>query len=192
MKFLLTFLALVTITLATQAQHINIGIKGGLNAYTIEGDNSSTFDPKYSFHVGLLGHIHMGKQFALQPEVVYSVQGNKYNSGKDDMLSLNYVNIPLLIQYMFDNGFRLEAGPQLGILASAESKIAGTETDVKMNYVNSDIGLIVGFSYVKPSTGFGYDMRYCHGLSSINSKAPWNGFNRGFQLGVFYLFQHRS
>jgi hypothetical protein len=187
------FIAFVLITGASQAQHINIGIKGGLNAYTLQGDNSGNFDPKLSFNVGLLGHIHMDKQFALQPEVVYSVQGTQYKSGGNDVkLNLNYVNIPFLFQYMFDNGFRLEAGPQLGILASAKSETGNASADIKNNYKSTDVGLVVGMSYVKPSTGFGYDLRYVHGFTNINESHAVNHYNRGLQFGLFYLFQHRS
>lgn len=191
MKSILIILACILIATATEAQHMNIGIKGGLNGYSVEGNNTGNFDPKYSFHIGLLGHVHMDSKFALQPEVVFSVQGTKYNSGSNDMLNLNYVNIPLLLQYMFDNGFRLEAGPQLGILASAKSEIGSTSTDVKNNFESTDIGLVLGMSYVKPSTGFGFDIRYNHGLTDI-SKGAGDAYNRGFQLGVFYLIQHKS
>ncbi|MFT6883403.1 MAG: hypothetical protein ACJAVY_002207 [Marinoscillum sp.] len=97
---------------AVQAQYANIGIKGGLNAYTIEGDNSGGNDLKLSFNLGLLAHFHMGDQFAIQPELVYSGQGMQHKiAGANMDLNLNNINIPLLFQYMFDNGFRLEAGP---------------------------------------------------------------------------------
>ncbi len=191
--YFFSIIAVLLVTTAGQAQHVNVGIKGGLNAYTIKGDNSGNFDPKLSFNVGLLGHIHMDKQFALQPEVVYSVQGTQYKSGGNDVkLNLNYVNIPFLFQYMFDNGFRLEAGPQLGILASAKSETGNASADVKNNYKSTDVGLVVGMSYVKPSTGFGYDLRYVHGFTNINESDAVNHYNRGLQLGLFYLFQHRS
>ena len=189
--YILTAFTLLLITTAAQAQNINLGIKGGLNAYTIKGDNTSNFDPKYSFHVGLLGHIHMVEQFALQPEVNFSAQGTRYKSnGADLNLDLNYINIPLLFQYMFDNGFRLEAGPQLGILASAKSKLGNTTTDVKSNFKSTDIGLVVGMSYVKPSTGLGFDIRYNYGITNINESTTVNAYNRGFQVGLFYLFKH--
>jgi hypothetical protein len=188
--FTVTTFLLVTIT--AQSQHVNIGIKGGLNAYTIMGDNSSEFDPKISYHIGLLGHIHISNRFALQPEVVFSVQGYKAKvAGVDMSLNMNYVNIPLLFQYMFDNGFRLQVGPQLGILASAKSKTGSVNSDVKANYKSTDFGLSVGMSYVKPSTGFGIDVRYNHGLTNINKSDAINSYNRGIQVGLFYLFQHK-
>lgn len=191
--YLLIIFAFFITSSIVQAQHANIGIKGGLNTYTIKGDNSGGNDPKLSFHVGLLGHFHMDKQFALQPEVVFSVQGTKNNfAGTNAELSLNYINIPVLFQYMFDNGFRLEAGPQLGLLASAKSDISNTTTDVKNNFKNTDVGVAVGMSYVKPATGFGFDIRYNYGLTNINDGNAVESYNRGVQFGLFYLFQHKS
>ncbi|MBP9926326.1 MAG: PorT family protein [Cyclobacteriaceae bacterium] len=191
--YLLTTIAFLLITMAAQAQSINLGIKGGLNAYTIKGDNSDDFDPKYSFHVGLLGHIHMSDEIAIQPEIYYSAQGTQYKSnGSDLKLNLNYVNVPLLLQYMFDNGFRLQAGAQLGILASAKSEIGGTTTDVKSSFKGTDIAGVVGMSYVKPSTGLGFDIRYNYGVTNISENDNIESFNRGFQVGIFYLFKHRD
>ncbi|MEX0986224.1 MAG: porin family protein, partial [Bacteroidales bacterium] len=175
------------------SQHVNLGVKGGLNAYTISGDNSADYEPKIGFNFGLLGHIHFNKVFAVQPEVVYSVQGPKYKSGGSDIhLNLNYVNIPILLQYMHDNGFRWEAGPQLGILVNARSVNGSGSTDIKVNYENIDLGLAVGMSYVKPSTGFGYSFRYNHSFTNINANDAVKSYNRGLQLGLFYLFHHKS
>ncbi|MEQ8549481.1 MAG: porin family protein [Cyclobacteriaceae bacterium] len=178
---------------SAQAQHANIGIKGGLNGYTIEGDNSGGNDLKLSFNLGLLAHFHLGNQFALQPELVYSGQGTQRKiAGSNVDLNLNYVNIPLLFQYMFDNGFRLEAGPQLGILSSAKSVIGNNSIDVKSDYESTDVSIAMGMSYVKPSTGFGFDIRYNYGLTNINKSNTSNAYNRGWQLGFFYLFEHKS
>lgn len=174
---------------AAMAQHANIGIKGGVNASTIKGDNNPDFGSKISFHLGLMGHIHLSNQFALQPELVYSAQGAKYPvAGEDVSLNLNYVNVPVLFQYMFDNGFRIQAGPQLGILASAKSEL--NNADLKDDFENIDLGLGLGASYINPETNFGIDLRYNLGLSNINKIGNTNYYNRGIQAGVFYLFKH--
>jgi hypothetical protein len=129
----------------------------------------------------------------LQPEVVFSTQGANYSVGssKGD-LNLDYVNIPLLFQYMFDNGFRLQAGPQVGVLVSAKSKFGAATSDVKHNYNNVDVGITAGLSYVHPPSGFGFDARYNAGLVNINENSSVTSNNRGIQLGVFYLFKHKS
>lgn len=193
MKFYLTMaIAACLLTDAAKAQHANIGIKGGLNIYNVHNDNNTKYDTKLGFNAGLLGHIHLTKQLALQPEIVYSAQGAKYNFLNDKVkLNLGYINVPVLLQYMFDNGFRLEAGPQVGFLISAKSEFNNVKTDVKNNLKKVDFAVGAGLGYVDPKTGFGVDARYNLGLSNINNNSSVKSTNRGAQIGVFYLFDHK-
>jgi len=105
---------------------------------------------------------------------------------------LDYINVPFLLQYMFDNGFRLQAGPQVGFLVSAKSKNNNDIINIKDNYKPIDFGVSIGASYVVPSTGFGIDARYNLGLSNINKESSVNSTNRGLQLGIFYIFGYNS
>ena len=85
---------------------------------------------------------------------------------------------------MFDNGLRLQAGPQLGILVSAKSILDNSNLDLN-DTKPVDVSLSFGASYVAPSTGFGMDVRYNLGLNNINKDSGPASTNRGFQLGVF-------
>ena len=191
--FLFMTIAFLLLTNPVQSQKTYIGVKGGLNAYTVSVDDNADYNTKFGYNVGLLGHIHMATSFAIQPEIVYSTQGTTFDfGGVDNNLKLNYVNIPLNFQYMFDNGFRLQAGPQLGFLVGADLESGNNVTDLKDNFKSTDFGLTVGMSYVKPSTGFGIDLRYNHGLTNINTTDVVKTYNRGVQFGVFYLFKHKS
>jgi hypothetical protein len=193
MRFYLS-VALVAIFMVqtASAQHVNFGIKGGLNLYNIHNDNSSQYDTKTGFHAGVFAHMHLDQHFALQPEVVYSTQGAKYNiAGTDTRIKLNYINVPVMFQYMFNNGFRLQAGPQVGFLIKAESEVNDTDTDVKDELKTVEFGLGAGVGYIHPPSGFGIDARYNLGLSKINENGSGKSTNRGFQLGVLYQFNHK-
>lgn len=196
MKLLIGLMTAILITGIASAQHgnapaghISLGIKGGVNVYNVHNDDNTKYDQRTGYHFGLLGHIHFGSQFAIQPEIVYSAQGAKYGGIK---YNLDYINVPVLFQYMFDNGFRLQAGPQAGFLISAKSKDNNNVTDNKNDLKPLDFGISIGASYVVPSTGFGIDARYNLGLSNINKNGTVKSTNRGFQLGVFYIFGHNS
>ena len=185
MNFLIGLLTAILITSAAIAQHtsspkghVNLGFKGGINLYKINNDNSTKFDKVTGYHFGLLGHIHLNSQWAIQPELVYSNQGAMYS---DTKYNLDYINVPLILQFMFDNGFRLQAGPQLGFLVRAENKD-------DLNPIDLSVG--VGMSYVVPATGFGFDVRYNHGISNISKDDAIKSTNNGFQLGVFYILGH--
>src|SRR5688572_14939013 len=114
MKKISLALALFFASFIASAQGPKFGLKAGLNIADITSDAGTKFDNKMGLNAGLLAHIHLSPQFALQPEVVYSSQGGKYTfenflgNLEEHELGLDYINIPLNVQYMFDNGFRLQ------------------------------------------------------------------------------------
>ena len=190
--YLITLIIAVVATNALQAQHLNIGIKGGLNMYNVVNENNNYGDPIAGFHIGLVSHFHLNDQFALQPELVFSTQGsNNTNDGLNSKLNLNYINVPVSLQYMFDNGFRLFAGPQLSFLVGAKSYSNNTELDRTDDFNGIDFGAVLGMSYINPNSNLGIDVRYNLGLSEINETSTVSIYNRGIQLGLFYLFNHK-
>ena len=190
--YLSVAVAAILVTATAKAQDFNIGIKGGLNIYNINNNYGAKYDNLVGFNFGLIGHIHLAKQLALQPELVYSAQGAKFTSnGVETKIKLGYINVPILLQYMFDNGFRLEAGPQFGFLVNAKAKTPNSTADIKNNFKKVDVGLGIGIGYVNPESNFGIDARYNLGLSNINENTSTKSTNRGFQVGVFYLFHHK-
>jgi hypothetical protein len=167
------------------AQHVEYGIKGGVNFANLSNDAADNkADTKTGFHLGGLAHIHLTRSFAIQPEIVYSTQGAEYG---DDKLKLNYINIPVLAQYMFGNGFRLQTGPQVGILTTSEYESGKTETDVD-NFSNADLSWSFGASYVGRS-GLGIDARYNLGLTDVTKSNATDYQNRVWQVGLFYQFK---
>src|SRR5687767_13513145 len=161
MKISVVILALLAST-SLMAQAPNYGIKAGLNLSRLTGPADTDWRP--GFNAGLLSHIHVTPAFSLQPEVVYSSQGAKFEdfvNGQDLNLKLNYVNIPVLLQYNFDNGFRLQGGPQVGFLTGVADKVGDEELhSVSSDDFNTvDFSIPVGFSYLSYS-GFGVDARY--------------------------------
>ncbi|MER3465437.1 MAG: PorT family protein, partial [Chitinophagaceae bacterium] len=104
------------------AQTAQFGIRAGANLANITSNQGTSSTARVGFHAGLLAHIHVAPSIAIQPEAVYSSQGFKYvydaggRYNGEHSVELDYVNIPILFQYMPGSGFRLETGPQLGIL----------------------------------------------------------------------------
>ena len=118
MKKTIFFMAALFLMINAKSQGVHFGVKGGLNASSLNSSPSNDdMQTKIGFNAGVLAHIHTGNQFwAFQPELYYSAEGAKSKANSDNKLDLGYLNLPVLIQYMFDNGFRLEAGPQVGFL----------------------------------------------------------------------------
>jgi hypothetical protein len=189
MKKVLMVGASLCFIIAVSAQHPHWGIKGGINLANIDVQNGTNPDWKAGIHLGGLAHIHLSEHFALQPELMYSNQGAERTSGNtENKTKLHYLNAPILLQYMTGSGFRLQTGPQVGVLMSAKSKVNDTETTADDSFKTPDFAWSFGASYVTMK-GLGFDARYNHGISNINDAAGNKYKNRVFQFGVFYQFR---
>lgn len=191
---LLLFAFGLSLTMFAQTE-TQFGLKAGVNISKTTNNQGGGTEGLVGFHVGGLAHIHLSPVVALQPEVVYSSQGGKYfiNDGEHHLL-LNYVNIPLLLQYMAGSGFRIETGPQAGILVSAKDKRSGYETGnvETRDFKNADFSWAFGLGYLTDS-GLGIDARYNLGISNINNTSRTAEVkNSVFQFGLFYQFSNAA
>jgi len=169
---------------------VEFGLKGGLNVSNLHSSTYNNLDARVSAYGGGLAHIHLSRHIAIQPEIVYSSQGIKQDAGDGNYtLRLNYINVPVLFQYMIGDGFRLETGPQAGFLVGAKQKSGDITKDVKADYTAGDFSWVLGAGYLTHS-GLGFDARYNIGINNINNTSDPNKLqNRVFQLGLFYQFR---
>ena len=186
MKRLFFFLTLVTTSICTYAQKSAFGIKGGVNVAKMSAP-SDGYKTLVSGHFGLLDHIHINRMFAVQPEVIYSMQGTKYKFDNNDYeYRLGYLNIPVLLQIMTQKGWRFETGPQLGIILNATNNRVNPQ-DVKGVFKSTDVAWALGIGYITASK-FGFDVRYNIGLSDITKDSNTDIKNMVLQAGIFYQF----
>lgn len=192
-KTTLILTATFFVLLQAKAQDVHFGVKAGLNASSLNYNHNTDMQTKIGFNAGLLAHIHTSnKTWAFQPELYYSVEGAKSKSNSDKSTDLGYLNIPVLIQYMFDNGFRLEAGPQVGFLMNAKSKVGNTSTDIKNNLKSAVFSIPLGLGYVTMS-GLGFDARYNFGISNIYKPNYGETVHSNvFQFDIFYQFNSKK
>lgn len=181
MKKLFLVAAITAVGFAANAQ-VNFGVKAGLNISNLTGDGVDT-DSKAGFNAGGFATIPVSSMFAVQPELLYSVEGAK--SG-DTKLHLNYINIPVLFQYR-KSGFVGELGPQLGILASAKAKADGESADIKDYFKSTNFSLAIGAGY-QLTNGLGFGVRYNLGLSNIGDAEGSDIKTSTFSVGASFAF----
>ncbi|WP_299222001.1 porin family protein [uncultured Aquimarina sp.] len=173
---LVLFLGVVTVTNA-QEESIRFGAKAGLNLANITGDQTDELSTRTSFHIGALVEIPLSDKFALQPELMYSAQGAKFEFSEfgftdESTVKLDYLNIPVMAKFYVVEGLSIQAGPQLGILLSAkdegEDSIDGEyEEDIKDFVSSIDLGLNFGLGY-QLEAGIFFEGRYNLGLTNID------------------------
>ncbi|MBF6607252.1 MAG: PorT family protein [Flavobacterium sp.] len=170
---------------------VRFGLKAGLNLANIGGDMEHS-SMKAGFHIGGLAEIMLTENFALQPELVFSMQGTKYEYSSpvldvDENIDLAYLNIPLMAKYYVTDAFNIHAGPQIGFLMSA--KFGGE--DVKERYKSFDFGFGIGTGY-NFRENFGIEARYNAGMVNIAAEQDGGGdykeSNSVIQLSFLYKF----
>ncbi|MCX7550447.1 porin family protein [Xanthomarina sp. F2636L] len=199
------------------AQEVSFGPKAGVNFATLTGDVEDN-DLKVGFHIGGALELMFTEKMGLQAELLYSLQGTKdsysstetiggvtYTEEEETKLNLSYINIPVSFKYYVTNGFSVEAGPQVGILASAKADYEYTERvqgggfdetysesgdeDVKDMISSIDFGLNFGLGY-KLDNGLNFSARYNLGLTNVldvdGVDDKWN--NGVIQLSAGFMF----
>lgn len=222
-KNILVIAVLMTLCfhLSLKAQNIQFGVKAGLNvagvsnfgtmmneALDLSDQNMSLkTKPLMGFHGGLLVRIPVSEKFSIQPEVYYSMQGYASRatygvsmSGFDTSIKmdlnykLSYIAIPVLAQYEVAPGFRLEAGPRLGILTSAKitakAQGASNSQDAKEGTKSIDLSGAVGAHYELSSLPLGFYIRYNIGFTDVikDNDSDKKFKNQVGQVGVFFKF----
>jgi hypothetical protein len=188
MKTILFALLLLGSFIVMRAQDTHFGLKAGLNISSLDVQRGVDYDAKAGFHIGGLAHMHLSPHFAAQPEIVFSTQGGKDGDVK---WKINYINVPVLLQYMAGGGFRLQTGPQLGFAVS--SKVENGDVEINNNDAvkTFDFSWAFGASYIG-APGLGVDARFNLGISNIYEPDVPEVRNRVFQVGIFYQFMNTT
>jgi hypothetical protein len=174
-------------TLFSQAQ-ISVGAKGGLNVSNLSGINDiEGFKSKalVGFHLGGFATFNLGRNFAIQPELLYSSQGAKVEvAGDEENLKLNYINIPVMIKFLTNSGFYVEAGPQIGFKAG---DVTFDGDDISDEFENSDFSAGFGLGFQPTKSPFGVGARYNVGLGKVSDLEDFDDNNVDVKNGVFQL-----
>src|SRR5689334_9493335 len=189
-------LSLITVLLISQAMmaQFHLGLRVGTNLSKIEG-KSFKQEFQYGYLLGGFAEIGLGNKFFLQPEVLF----NQYTSTLDSNFShiyqgaitndqskvkLNYLSIPVILNYKLLGPISIQAGPQYAILIDQSKTLLQNGGRA---FKSGDFSLLAGVQ-VKVAmlrvTG-----RYIVGLNNINdidSQDKWR--NQNIQLSVGLAF----
>jgi len=188
---LLSLFAVLLITQAAMAQ-FHLGVKAGTNITKVSG---TSFKDKfeYGYHLGGFAEVRLGNKFVLQPEVLFnqystSVDSNfknvyqgVFNSSYQSKVKLNYLSIPIVLNYKLIGSFlSLQGGAQVGLLMNNNRTLLQNGGDA---FKSGDFSLLGGL-LVKAGP-IRVNGRYAIGLNNINdidNQDKWK--NQGFQLSV--------
>jgi Outer membrane protein beta-barrel domain len=181
------------------------GIKGGLNLTNLHSNNFADNNLKAGFNAGIFSKIPVTPGFSIQPELLYSVKGNKsdYNNflegSGEYRFNLGYVELPVLAVVNLSKNFSIHGGGYAAYLAYADIKDVNNNgningiTDLNENNFNRwDFGLAGGVAF--DIENFTLGARYNYGLVDIgksgnfSSSVLGNAKNNGLSIYVGFGF----
>ncbi|MFB9863362.1 PorT family protein [Rufibacter immobilis] len=208
MKKIFVLLVAVVASYAAQAQ-TTFGIKGGLNYSNLSGDlkDESRFNNKIGFNAGVYFNAPIvGDFFSIQPEILYSNKGYKYDDvEKTNLLGVteryegtanfNYIDVPVLARIKAGSLF-FEAGPQVSYLLNVNDKTKyyvnnkledrGTEEKSKSGYSDFEVGYAAGLGFATQS-GISLGLRYNGAFTDLSDDSPARGDFKDARHSVFQL-----
>ena len=169
-KIVLSLALLAGISTAAQAQ-VKIGIRGGISAQTLSGDDDPISGYKtddYTYGLGGLGgltfELPISDLISIQPELLYNLKGTQINDSKV-RLDLHYVDLPILVKVNADGPY-FEFGPQVGYLLSAKLGDDDKRTIETSELQQLSLGYVAGVGY-QITDGLSLGVRFNGGISSI-------------------------
>ena len=159
--------------ITSNAQEIKYGAKAGVNFASQAGARNSK--TRTSLHFGAVAEFKFTDVFAIQPELVYSMQGGKqteedFYGDYQNIIKTNYLLLPIVAKYYVVDGISIELGPQVGYLLSAKGEHeypeGSYEGDITDYFKRFDFGLTAGVAFDLP-IGLFFNIRYYGGLTNI-------------------------
>ncbi|HEY6953743.1 MAG TPA: porin family protein [Flavisolibacter sp.] len=183
-------LALVFFTQAAMAQ-FHLGVKGGVNITKVNGE-AFRDEFRYGYHLGGFAELGLGGNLGIQPEVLWSQYQTRVDSSFSDVyqnslkisnykdVKLNYLTIPLLLNYKLGSLLSLQAGPQFGILLDQSKNLVQNGQSA---FKNGDFSMVGGAQiHISKIRLQGRYFVGLNNISDISNQNKWN--NQGFQLSL--------
>lgn len=187
------FLPLIAALLFSQAimAQFHIGIKGGANIIKIDG-RSFKDEFRYGYNLGGFVELGLSKDLSINPEVLFNqytttldsnfnhIYQNVFNPAYQSRVKLNYLSIPIILNYKLIGPISLQVGPQFGILIDKNKTLLQNGSSA---FKSGDFSLLAG-AQIKLSR-LRVNGRYVIGLNNINdidNQDKWK--YTGFQLSL--------
>jgi len=183
-------LALMSLFVSTVNAQQAVGIKGGVNIASLSGFEGRS---RISGHGGVFLHHTINRTWCFQPELLFSGEGQRYiaNTGEERTLALGYLQLPLMVQYYPAPQVYLEAGPQFGLLLSAQDKVDDESGNInaKDDFTAAQValGLGIGFKATEQLILYG---RYNFGLTDVTRFDNIVDHSNVGQLGIAIRLKH--
>lgn len=195
MKHIFIILCFFFVAQLNAQQKFGLGLKVGQNFSKV--DNVVVDHNAASYHAGVTMQIGLSKGFSIAPEVLLSQTKLETSPSTAELLvnpslkpetyHLNYLSIPILLQYNVLKSFLVQAGPQYGILLDQSKD--GLE-NARVAFSSGEFSMVGGaklnlggfFLYGRFVIGMNNIGSSTQLLNNLQNQSTWK--TRQWQLGV--------
>lgn len=142
-----------------------IGISAGTLSGKYSNLNFSGEDPRTGFTAGAEAEYYTSTHWlSVSAGVMYTQQGWEWKNSYT--AKLDYINIPVLVNFYVAKGFALKIGLQPGFMVNAKEG----STDAKDYYESFNLSMPIGLSY-EFKNGITLDLRGTPALTAVNKNS---------------------
>ncbi len=203
MKKVIVFICILLFSITSFAQYevgsLRLMPKAGINIASLSETSNS--DYRVGLAIGAELEYQAHSLLAVSVGATYSEQGATYYlSPYDYTFKMDYINVPVLVNFYVAKGFALKVGLEGGVLVNQKVKGVGNgisfEQDLekalssngrKYTVKSFIAGMPLGASYEYKN--FQIDARYIIGLTDANDCPGDNDRHNLFQLTLGYKFK---
>ena len=201
-RYTVLLVALLCITLyPASAQKITGGLKMGFNLASWYGDDVDDAKIKPGFCGGVFGVVALGNIAAVQPELLYSKKGVKWEEallGLKLTYEFNYIEMPVLVKMIVPIQGKIKPnfflGPYFGITVTDPRGILEidgmTMEEDLQGAKDTDFGVVLGggIDFHLPKGKIVFDARYSLGLTTLDEEGEGDLKNSVFTFLFGYSF----
>jgi hypothetical protein len=168
------FLSFFSCLNAQMSDGFRFGLKLGVNGSNLY-DDANAEDVKK--RVGVTGGVFLqfplgGRRFSLRPELLFTTKGAAYDylNNKNPDVKINYLELPLSLQYHLFGFVNLHGGAYASLLASGDGDVSGVPGQLeKTSFEDFDFGWHAGAGL--DLGGLGLHFRISRGLKNVGSQS---------------------
>lgn len=174
-RLLILTAAFVLTTAAAGAQNFSGGLRAGFTASQMSGDDLAGFHKMGAYAGGYVQwRFVQNEHWALQPEINFVMKGSSTylkadkngQVGSKYVLTLYYVEVPLLVKYRIVRGLEVELGPTGGVLFASSERDANGNMVGRMPFRRFELCALGGVSYLFKEH-YGISLRYVQTLIPV-------------------------
>ncbi|MBL7807546.1 MAG: PorT family protein [Saprospiraceae bacterium] len=176
MKSIFSFLFFVLFFSSVQAQMsdgFRFGLKLGVNGSNVYDDaNAADIKKRLGVTGGVFVQLPLGgKRLSLRPELLFTTKGAAYDylNNKNPDIKINYIELPLSLEYHLFGVVNLHAGAYASLLASGDGDVSGVPGQLeKASFEDFDFGWHAGTGL--DFGGLGLHFRISRGLKNVGNQ----------------------